>query len=112
MVWHTHVNTRWATHGAPSKLNCHPHVDEEETFAVDHNGVITNYKALRQLLVSRHSIIRFLARDIRVYSTVHSRITASLQQLLWCFIVERLEHLVLIVCFSPQVLSVDFPDGS
>jgi glucosamine--fructose-6-phosphate aminotransferase (isomerizing) len=46
------AHVRWATHGDPSKLNSHPHVDENNTVAVVHNGIIENYLEIKEDLIS------------------------------------------------------------
>ena len=64
-------HTRWATHGAPSPVNAHPHVSNSE-IAVVHNGIIENFEALRDRLKAQGYVFATQTDTEVIAHLVHS----------------------------------------
>lgn len=63
------AQTRWATHGAPTKVNAHPHFDTDMSVAIVHNGIIENHEQLRTAL---------MAKGVKFISQTDSEVIAHL----------------------------------
>lgn len=99
-------HTRWATHGAPSDTNSHPHMADGGKIAVVHNGIIENYLELKELLVARgkkfHSETdtEVVANLIEYYYDLDHDFKAAVQKA-----VDRVEG-----SYALGVLCRDYPD--
>ncbi|HIK09866.1 MAG TPA: glutamine--fructose-6-phosphate transaminase (isomerizing) [Oscillatoriaceae cyanobacterium M33_DOE_052] len=107
-------HTRWATHGKPEEYNAHPHTDDTERVAVVQNGIIENYRELREELKSKghqfrsdtdtevipHLIAEFLASSAVELAQGASPLLEAVR-----LAVQRLEG-----SFAIAVVSADYPD--
>ncbi|MFI6344062.1 glutamine--fructose-6-phosphate transaminase (isomerizing) [Streptomyces sp. NPDC050560] len=98
------AHTRWATHGAPSDVNAHPHLDAEGKVAVVHNGIIDNAEELRAKLTADG--VEFLSEtDTEVLTHLIARSGAPTLE-------ERVREALRLVegTYGVAVLHADFPD--
>src|SRR5690349_20187010 len=116
------AHTRWATHGAPTVGNAHPHI--VGPVALVHNGIIENFKPLRDALIAEgrklasetdtEVVGHLVAREIEAGASPHEAVAAVLPQLIGAFAVAILfrDHPDLIVgARMGAPLTVGYGDG-
>ena len=115
-------HTRWATHGRPTEDNAHPHATDR--VAVVHNGIIENFRELRQELISEgvnfssetdtEVVAHLVTRELRQGASPQDAVARSLRRLhgafALAFLFEGMENL-LICARQGAPLAVGYGDG-
>ena len=100
------AHTRWATHGAPTEVNAHPHFDCAGRLAVVHNGIIENYETLKARLIEAGHTFRsdtdteVLAHLVEEQLNAHGDLEGAVREAL-----KQVEG-----TYGLAVLHQDFPD--
>ena len=100
-------HTRWATHGAPTDTNAHPHVSMDGSIALIHNGIIENYDALKQELIRQGYLFKS-ETDTEVL--VHLVDFISKKENVWFGEALRLALLNVVGAYAIVAISKNFPD--
>ena len=100
-------HTRWATHGAPSDANAHPHVAASGGLAIVHNGIIENYSALKQDLLKKDYVFKS-----ETDTEVLAHFIADVQQQHHCTLEEavRLSLTQIVGAYALVILAEDLPN--
>ncbi|MBF0275323.1 MAG: glutamine--fructose-6-phosphate transaminase (isomerizing) [Nitrospinae bacterium] len=82
-------HTRWATHGSVTQKNSHPHLSQNQQFAIVHNGIISNFRDLRQQLINEGYLFssetdsevfaHLMDRHYKLYNNIEEAIAASVK---------------------------------
>lgn len=99
------AHTRWATHGKANDTNAHPHLSEDNHWAVVHNGIIENYLDIKNELISKYGIHFRSDTDTEVISQMLSisHIKNPLQAMK--FVCDKL-----IGSYALAIINVDYPN--
>ncbi|BAY94478.1 MULTISPECIES: glutamine--fructose-6-phosphate transaminase (isomerizing) [unclassified Tolypothrix] len=100
-------HTRWATHGKPEEYNAHPHLDTAMRVAVVQNGIIENYRELREELKSKGHQFRS-ETDTEVIPHLIAEIIKKSPASLLEAVRQAVSHLE--GAFALAVISADYPD--
>ncbi len=115
------AHTRWATHGGVTQENAHPHLSTNRKFAVVHNGIISNYQQLRDVMLSEgvcfesltdtEVFVNLLEKSYTERNDLEQAFLAALQQIEGSFSIVMLsshdpEHLYCVKKESPLLLGL------
>ena len=115
------AHTRWATHGGVTQENAHPHLSANQKFAVVHNGIISNYQQLRDVMLSEgvcfesltdtEVFVNLLEKSYTERNDLEQAFLAALQQIEGSFSIVMLsshdpEHLYCVKKESPLLLGL------